>query len=657
MDQQRRNFKREILAEQEKAQEQLAEIKKIQRKIELEAPVMREKIDTVKQQLGGDLIISEQLYLELKSLREDQLSLKDYVLIKVHETVSRYAQDAEKARKDLKGVKDQFLSVSDQLDEAKTELAHLRKKYDDSTSDSMRRINEYMARAKELESELSKATTQISDLKEKGLRYDEVSEQLKEALAREKAMQSQYSAQANANKTQTEEIRERDESIFRLKQELNILSADKGHLQKENVVLSEKNKRLEDKNDQLLKDLEESKKKISEYVDKLLNTKDDVVSKYESKYMEQLNDLKERHKRELESTKGTITEIYEKRIQYLTEAKDEAELKLARAEQDLKDKAAQYEDLLFEHRILQKKLDEECSGLRLELRFKADEVTKLSTQYEEQLHKYKEGQIEIQALRDKLDVLRAEYYKLESTSRQAQSDIRAENAMFKERLRNYEQIEQELDQAIVQASEGAATGSELGQALANTIAHAPTTAKRRIQQSLILSNKLLAKQKELDSLKEKLKEKEAEVERQSEEIRMYKRLSEKTNQPYSYLATGIEKAEKELYFAEKENKNKDQIIQNLKKEIEVLRNVLLYICCNTAIIEQETIRAGPEQDIVQKTKHRRFAVYFAQAVADEPHRKNRCADFKANLSRFFGRACRRCLSQDRDKEKEARSLN
>ena len=144
--------------------------------------------------------------------------------------------------------------------------------------------------------------------------------------------------------------------------------------------------------------------------------------------------------------------------------------------------------------------------------------------------------------------------------------------MLKERLKNYEQIEKELDQAIIQASEGGATTSELGQALANTIAHAPTTAKRRIQQSLILSNKLLSKQKELDTLNEKLKEKDQEIEKQAEEIKMYKRLNEKTSQPYSYLATGIEKAEKELYLAEKENKNKDQIIQNFKKEIEVLRN-------------------------------------------------------------------------------------
>jgi chromosome segregation ATPase len=247
-------------------------------------------------------------------------------------------------------------------------------------------------------------------------------------------------------------------------------------------------------------------------------------------------------------------------------------MKLVTTEQTLKNKSDQYEELLQENHALQKKLNEDSSSLRVELRFKEEEIMKLTNQYEEQLHNYKEAQIEALALKEKLDILRMEYYKLESSSRQHQADIRAENAMFKERLKNYEQIEQELDQAIVQASEGG-VASDLGNALASAIAHAPTTAKRRIQQSLILSNKLLEKQKEMEELGEKLKETRRENEKLAEEVQMYKRLSEKTNQPYSYLTVGIEKAEKELYLAQKENKNKAQTIDNLKKEVESLREV------------------------------------------------------------------------------------
>eukprot|EP00826_Nyctotherus_ovalis_P061549 TRINITY_DN8768_c0_g7_i2.p1 TRINITY_DN8768_c0_g7~~TRINITY_DN8768_c0_g7_i2.p1 ORF type:complete len:505 (+),score=167.71 TRINITY_DN8768_c0_g7_i2:73-1587(+) len=484
----------------------------------------------------------------------------------------RYTRDAEKARKELKDTKNQLVAATDDLDSVRAELAHQRRKYEDASVDFNRRIGECIARGNELESDLLKANAQIAKLKEKGLRYEEVSEQLKETAAREKAMQVEMVAQAGVCDSRTEEVKKLNTSIVRLKQEVNLLTNDKEYLQKENVVLSEKNKRLEDKNDQLMKDLQDSKAKINEYVDKLLNTKDDVRTKYEAKYLEQLNDLKESHRKDIESAKSTLTEIYEKRIQSLTQEKIDTDTKLATTEQSLKNKTDQYEDLLQENHTLQKKLNEDCSSLRVELRFKDEETMKLTNQYEEQLHNYKEAQIEALALKEKLDVLRAEYYKLESSSRQGQADIRAENAMLKERLKNYEQIEQELDQAIVQASEGG-VGSELGNALASAIAHAPTTAKRRIQQSLILSNKLLEKQKEMDTLNDKLKETRRENEKLNEEVQMYKRLSEKTNQPYSYLTVGIEKAEKELYQAQKENKTKSQVIDNLKKEVEELREV------------------------------------------------------------------------------------
>lgn len=46
-------------------------------------------------------------------------------------------------------------------------------------------------------------------------------------------------------------------------------------------------------------------------------------------------------------------------------------------------------------------------------------------------------------------MLKSEYYKLESTYRQGNADIKAELAVSKERLGSYELIEKELDSAIM----------------------------------------------------------------------------------------------------------------------------------------------------------------------------------------------------------------
>lgn len=95
----------------------------------------------------------------------------------------------------------------------------------------------------------------------------------------------------------------------------------------------------------------------------------------------------------------------------------------------------------------------------------------------------KETKLENESLKQKLDVLKSEYYKLESMSRQGNGDIKAELAVCKERLAHYEMIEKELDQAIMHvAGDGdvGGEGFEVGNALIQTITQAPTTSKRRI---------------------------------------------------------------------------------------------------------------------------------------------------------------------------------
>lgn len=57
----------------------------------------------------------------------------------------------------------------------------------------------------------------------------------------------------------------------------------------------------------------------------------------------------------------------------------------------------------------------------------------------------KETKLENESLKQKLDVLKQEYYKLESMSRQGNGEIKAELAVCKERLAHYEMIEKELD--------------------------------------------------------------------------------------------------------------------------------------------------------------------------------------------------------------------
>ena len=69
--------------------------------------------------------------------------------------------------------------------------------------------------------------------------------------------------------------------------------------------------------------------------------------------------------------------------------------------------------------------------------------------YEDNMVMVKDLKLENEALKQKIDILKSEYYKLESLNRQGSADIKAELAVCKERLANYELIEKELDSAIM----------------------------------------------------------------------------------------------------------------------------------------------------------------------------------------------------------------
>jgi progesterone-induced-blocking factor 1 len=182
----------------------------------------------------------------------------------------------------------------------------------------------------------------------------------------------------------------------------------------------------------------------------------------------------------------------------------------------------------------------------------------------------KETKLENEVLRQKVDVLKQEFYKLESTSRQGGSETKAELAVCKERLANYEMIEKELDNAIMNVANGE-EANEVGSALVSTITSAPTTAKRRIQQSLLLANRLQAKQKELEGVQAELKELKDKCEAMEGHAKLQKRLMDKTNQPYSYMIKDVEKAEKELFHATKKIKQQEEIIMKVKRDNESLK--------------------------------------------------------------------------------------
>jgi len=156
---------------------------------------------------------------------------------------------------------------------------------------------------------------------------------------------------------------------------------------------------LEDKLDRAEQSLLESKKQCEKYMDRVLNTNDDLKLKFDQQYSNEIQDLKSRYTKDLEMVKNNLVDVYETKTDHLTQRRDELEMRNTKVKKQLADRSNGDEELLFEVRQLQKVTDEEIGHLRIGVRGKDDETKRVTHLYEDNMILVKETKMENEALR------------------------------------------------------------------------------------------------------------------------------------------------------------------------------------------------------------------------------------------------------------------
>ena len=129
----------------------------------------------------------------------------------------------------------------------------------------------------------------------------------------------------------------------------------------------------------------------------------------------------------------------------------------------------------MDNRNLQRKVDHDLSELRIQLRLRTDELDKTQTLYEECNNNVKALKLENDKQREKINIIKSEYYRLEASMKEDTAGMRAQLAVAREQLSNYEAIEKEIDEAVVGLRN---TGkSEPSNLYLETLASAPTSSK------------------------------------------------------------------------------------------------------------------------------------------------------------------------------------
>lgn len=136
--------------------------------------------------------------------------------------------------------------------------------------------------------------------------------------------------------------------------------------------------------------------------------------------------MKDKHNHELQISKQNIIEIYEKQIQFLKEAKEEVEIKKDNLEGSLKEKNYAYDQVLLDYRTLQRRIESDLSELRIQLRLKSEELDRIQNIYEDTLANLKANRHENEMLREKINILKSEYYKCQVDSKDDMTSIKAQ---------------------------------------------------------------------------------------------------------------------------------------------------------------------------------------------------------------------------------------
>lgn len=92
----------------------------------------------------------------------------------------------------------------------------------------------------------------------------------------------------------------------------------------------------------------------------------------------------------------------------------------------LKEKTKSYDGLLLENRNLARRVEGDLSELRIQHRIKSEELERISNIYEETLTNLKSSKLENEMLREKVNVLKSEYYKVEIENKEEFNNMKSQ---------------------------------------------------------------------------------------------------------------------------------------------------------------------------------------------------------------------------------------
>ncbi|XP_064165918.1 progesterone-induced-blocking factor 1 isoform X1 [Anguilla rostrata] len=523
---------------------------------------LSEKAGDVRRSLR-DLELSEGKYCELKDLPEERLSIPEYVSVRFYEVVTPL-------RTQVKELQEKKNSLSEDLDSHRSQIKSLMESYEEER----RMRSELEIRSQRLTLELADTKQLIQEGDYKRENYGKVKRERDAFEAELSDLRRRLEVLDVAHSAQTKERNDLSKEVATLQQSVTLLQKDKEYLNRQNMELSVRCAHEEDRLERLQVQLEDTKRAREEAYEKYVASRDHYKTEYENKLRDELEQIRLKTGHEIESLQRTSKEMYERENRNLREAKDNALVEKDRAVTAEREATEKYSQLLDQFRQLQLGTDSRVAELLNQVKLKSFEVERAQMVLEETSKNLSQCQTECEKQQRKLEVLTKEFYGLQTSSEKRVTELQAQNAELRARLETYERLEQELDDVTMQAAE-LENEDEAERVLFSYGygANVPTTAKRRLKQSVHLARRLLQLEKQNTLLRRDLERQTAHVGQISEELEAANQLLQQAQQPYSYLIDTVQQRDGQIAALRKQVGQLEEDVRSLKRENTALQQV------------------------------------------------------------------------------------
>ncbi|XP_040204420.1 progesterone-induced-blocking factor 1-like [Rana temporaria] len=516
---------------------------------------LRERTGDMRRSLR-DLELTQEMYDDLKAVPEDHLSIPEYVSIRFYEVVQPLKNKLndlhlgnEKQSEELNNYKQQFKNIMQSYEEEKRSRS-------------------------ELDTRCQRLTLQLADTKQlihqgdyKIENYDKVKSE-RDSLEREfLELRRTFELLDGSHKTQSKERNDLTQEVSTLRQSVSLLQKDKDFLNRQNMELNVRCAHEEDRLERLQGQLEDAKKAREEMYEKYVASRDHYKTEYENKLRNELEQIRLKTNQEIDQLRGASKEMYERENRNLREAKDNAIAEKERAVAAEREALAKSDQILEQYRQLQLGTESKASELLHQAMLKSFETERAHVILEETTQNLQKCQLECDKYQKKLEVLTKEFYALQASAEKRITELQAQNSEHRTRLETYEKLEQELDDVIMQSAQ-MEDDIEAERVLYSYGygANIPTTAKRRLKQSVHLARRLLQLERLNSSLTKDLEQQKEQTAKVSLELDRTNSLLGHVHQPYQYLIESVRQRDTQIDTVKDQLSKLEKDVGNLNTE-------------------------------------------------------------------------------------------